>query len=93
MRTFVIAYDIRSVKRLQRVHKLLQQSALPIEYSVFIFKGTPEACRQLLQKTLALLDLSKDDLRCYALPAHGRNFRVGRPALPEGIIWSGFFNP
>lgn len=90
MMRFVIAYDIRNIKRLQRVHRTLVRKALPIQYSVFIFKGTPDACSSVLREVIDLLDLRRDDLRSYPLPEHGRSFHAGKPVLPAGILWSGF---
>lgn len=44
MSTYLIGYDIRNARRLQRVHRKLLAAAMPLEYSVFLFVGSDEGC-------------------------------------------------
>ena len=89
MKTFVIGYDIRQRRRLSRVHRAMVRHATPIEYSVFILYGSTKAARRCLKEVSKLINPLEDDLRCYQLPARGRQFRLGRASLPEGIFWTG----
>ncbi|MCF0254390.1 MAG: CRISPR-associated endonuclease Cas2 [Duodenibacillus sp.] len=89
MGTYVIGYDIADPKRLIRVHRAMVQHGCPIEYSIFVFDGTKEALDKCLEAVLKLIDPRVDDVRCYAVPARGDRMRIGAPALPEGIIWTG----
>lgn len=86
---YLIAYDIRSSQRGNRVHRYLKNWGLAIEYSLFLVE-TSESRRDLcLQGLAALIDPKQDDLRCYPLPARGLKQRLGRAVLPEGIHWTG----
>jgi len=40
MPEYIICYDITCPRRLGKIHRLLKQSALPLQYSVFLFNGT-----------------------------------------------------
>jgi CRISPR/Cas system-associated endoribonuclease Cas2 len=63
--------------------------ATPIEYSVFVLHGSQEAAQRCLMEVLKFIDPREDDLRCYQLPVRGRQYRLGRASLPEGIVWTG----
>ncbi len=93
MNAYVIGYDVRDRKRLIRVHRRMTHYAVPIEYSIFVFYGTDHACQVCLDDVLRLMDLRVDDFRCYRLPFSGQEHRIGRPALPEGIVWTGLPPP
>jgi len=67
--------------------------AAPIEYSVFVLCGSQEAAKRCLRAVLKLINPQEDDLRCYLLPVKGRQFRLGRASLPEGIYWTGLPEP
>jgi CRISPR-associated endonuclease Cas2 len=87
--TFVIGYDISEPKRLQKVYRVMLRHATPIGFSVFVLEGSAHAARQCMKDVSRLIKPDEDDLRCYPLPKRGARFRMGRAALPEGIIWTG----
>jgi len=89
VKTFVIGYDIRQPRRLSRVRRVMVRYAAPIEYSIFVLCGNLEAANRCLGEVLKLINPQEDDLRCYQLPVRGRQFRLGRASLPEGIFWTG----
>jgi len=86
---FVICYDIAHPYRLARLHRFLRKRAVPIQYSVFIFHGDARQLHRFVNEAAALIDQHEDDLRAYPLPKRGFSARLGLPALPEGIQWSG----
>jgi CRISPR-associated protein Cas2 len=88
-RSFVIGYDVRHPRRLLRVHRAMCKHAVPIEYSVFVLEGSEQAAARCMAEVTKLIDPTEDDLRCYPLPSRGIRFRLGKPALPEGIVWTG----
>jgi CRISPR-associated protein Cas2 len=88
MREYIICYDIRNPKRLNRLHRYLLKHAIPIQYSVFLFSGDDRNLQRCLDAAAPLIDPKEDDLRTYPLPARGLKVRMGRPTLPEGILWS-----
>lgn len=63
---YLVSYDIRDPKRLQRVHAYLKRHALPVQYSVFVARLTPQQRGRLLAG-LARLIAPVDDVRVYAL--------------------------
>jgi CRISPR-associated protein, Cas2 family len=64
MADYLIAYDIRSPRRLGRVHRYLRKLAVPIEYSVFYATCDPRQIVRILADLEDLIDASSDDLRC-----------------------------
>lgn len=89
MSEFIVCYDIGDPKRLGRLHRFLKQRAVPLQYSVFLFSGDDRQLDRLLDKAAAYIDPKVDDLRAYPLPVRGFKARLGKPALPEGVQWSG----
>jgi CRISPR-associated protein Cas2 len=89
MAIFVIGYDIRDQYRLQRVRRAMLRHAAPIEYSIYVLEGSMQSAERCMQEISRLIDPKEDDLRCYPLPARGIRFRLGKPVLPEGIVWTG----
>ena len=89
MTDFVICYDISNPKRLGRLFRFLKKCAMPLQYSVFLFTGDDRRLNRCLEKAAKLIDAKEDDLRAYPLPSRGFKARLGKPALPEGIQWSG----
>ncbi|WP_292975829.1 CRISPR-associated endonuclease Cas2 [Nitrosomonas sp.] len=89
MSDFVICYDISHPRRLARLYRYLLKHAVPLQYSVFLFNGDDRQLECCMQKAIELIDEKEDDLRVYPLPSRGLKARIGQPALPEGIQWSG----
>lgn len=87
MSLFIISYDIANPKRLGRVHRYLKRMACPIQYSGFVFQGTYRQCQDLLLNLLPKISKKEDDLRCYELLTTNYHRRIGKPFLPEGILW------
>jgi len=87
MREYIICYDITDPKRLGRIHRALKKKALPVQYSVFLFNGTPDQLALCLARLEALMDPDTDDIRAYPLPQRGLRLALGPGALPGGILW------
>ena len=87
MTEFIVCYDITDAKRLGRVHRALCKEAVPLQYSVFLFDGDDRQLKNLMQALATMIDTRKDDVRAYPIPARGLKARLGKPALPEGILW------
>lgn len=90
---FLICYDITCPRRLGRVHRCLCRWAAPLQYSVFLLAGSEAQFERCLAEVVALIDPKIDDLRGYPLPERGLQARLGVPALPAGIQWSGLPGP
>jgi CRISPR-associated protein Cas2 len=89
MTEFVVCYDISDPKRLGRLYRFMKKSAVPIQYSVFLFIGDDRKLERLMAQAITYIDLKADDLRAYPLPGRGLKARLGQSALPEGIQFGG----
>lgn len=89
MTRWVIAYDVRDPRRLARVHRLLQNRACVLQWSVFLFPGSREAASRLLEEVGGLMDLRVDDLRCYEVSSGGDHVCLGRGMYPDGVFLGG----
>ena len=89
MSEYLISYDICCPRRLARVHKVLRQHALAMQYSVFWFQGSPRQLAGCLDELERLMDPRYDDIRAYPLPQRGLRLWHGAPLLAEGVHWSG----
>lgn len=87
---WLIAYDIADAKRLQRAHRYLTSQALPLQNSVFLFRGSRNEAENCFNRLKQILNRHEDDLRIYPLPANGKIISLGRTALPEGLLLSGY---
>lgn len=86
MTEYIICYDVSNPKRLGRLFRYLRKCAMPLQYSVFLFTGDDRQLARCLSKAVSFIDTKEDDLRAYPLPIRGFKARLGKPALPEGIL-------
>ncbi|MDD2845484.1 MAG: CRISPR-associated endonuclease Cas2 [Rhodoferax sp.] len=89
MGEYIICYDIADPRRLGRIHRVLKKQATPVQYSVFLFRGSDEQLQRCLDRLQHLMDPRADDIRAYPLPQRGLRLTLGPSTLPEGIFWSG----
>lgn len=83
----LIAYDISDPARLRKVHAYLRKRALPLQYSVFLGRFTEAELDVLEAELRALIHARRDDVRIYPMPGLQAPVMVGRPVLPEGVLW------
>lgn len=74
---YVIAYDIRNPKRLQRVHYFLSKRALALQNSVFMAKKDARALDQLM-RGVNQRATAADDVRLYPIPHPGSLWAAGK---------------
>ncbi len=84
-RLWLVGYDVRDPRRLRRVRRFLSRRAIPLQYSVFLFRGDTRAARDLGAR-LARLVRAADDLRIYPLPPGTRLHTYGPGPLPRGVV-------
>ncbi len=84
-RQYLICYDIRCPKRLQRVHACIKKYAVPVQYSVFHTQMRDSQLETLKEKLQAIIDNKHDDIRIYPLPVKPVITVIGQPFLPEGV--------
>ena len=88
MAQYLIGYDIADAKRLGRIHRRMVNFATPLQYSVFLLEGSETLLKQCLAQVMPIFHKKEDDLRIYPLPANSQQWQIGKPSLPEGIIWT-----
>jgi CRISPR-associated protein Cas2 len=86
---WLIGYDVRDPRRLSRLHRWLKGHAIPVQYSVFVFLGTPGRFAEVLQGIRERIHPGRDDVRCYHLGARCPVWALGRQGFPEGVILGG----
>ena len=83
--SWLICYDIADPRRLQRVHKIIKEFALPFQYSVFRKNTTRREVVKLLTELERIIDPRRDDLRAYPLRPADWHLDAGKKMLPEGV--------
>ena len=85
MNWYLVSYDIRSSKRLRRVHRLLKSRAESLLESLFLFQGTAAQLDQLQRMLWKEASAGEDDILIYRLRADRTLHRWGTACLPEGL--------
>lgn len=89
MQDYLICYDICCPKRLAKIHRHLRRKAIALQYSVFLLRASTEQLEQCLQELESLMHTGQDDIRAYPLAIRGVRWTIGKPVLPQGILWAG----
>lgn len=83
VKKYLICYDVRNAKRLRRVHRILRDVALPVQFSVFEAELRGVELSALLERLAASIDAAQDQVSCYSLTAGHQKLSLGRAdALP-----------
>ena len=84
---YLIAYDVRDAKRLQRVHRLLRKRAIPLQESVFLLHSDSALLQDIEAGLRARSDTRVDDLRLYSVPGPEAIWAAGRQrAVVTGLF-------
>lgn len=89
-RWYLLAYDIRCSRRLQRVHKFLRTKAYAVQESVFAWYGNQHDVEELQRQLLSRIKPGEDDFRGYRLPANKVLHFWGASPFLDGIIDNGY---
>ncbi len=85
-RDHIIAYDIGEPRRLCRIHRYLKKRAMPIQYSVFLIKCTPERLSLIMDELKEMIDPAIDDIRSYTLPKKAKIITLGQQGLIQDVL-------
>jgi CRISPR-associated protein Cas2 len=83
---WLVAYDIRSPRRLARLHRWLSRHAAPVQYSVFIGRYDQSDLDWLCAGICRIIDERVDDVRLYPIPEEPCMTILGTQRCPSG--WS-----
>ncbi|WP_200388279.1 CRISPR-associated endonuclease Cas2 [Thiocapsa imhoffii] len=64
---YILAYDVREVRRLRRLHQMMRRKTVFLQRSLYLFQGLGVELIELLNEVCDLLEQGVDDLRAYAL--------------------------
>jgi len=64
---YVLAYDIRQAKRLQRLHYAIKKEATALQNSVFLFQADHKKLMRIKQMVKKHTHTQQDDVRLYPL--------------------------
>ncbi|WKN24004.1 CRISPR-associated endonuclease Cas2 [Azotobacter vinelandii] len=84
--TYLLCYDIRDPRRLNRVFRACCKVAVPYQYSVFVLTATRDELDALVRHIARLIDENEDDVRVYRLHAPQSIQRLGEAVLPHEIV-------
>lgn len=82
---YLIAYDIKSNKRRQRIEKILLGHGQKVQWSVFECQLDQAHIKDLRNRLLEILNVNEDSLHVYSLCEKDRK---GRRALGVNAIYS-----
>jgi len=82
---WLVAYDIVDPKRLARFHRFLKGHGTPVQYSVFMLRGTLAQIGNLSKDIECRIDRRADDVRIYRIPEPAQVDMQGDLLFPKGI--------
>lgn len=84
---YLICYDIKDEKRLNKVFRYLRGIGLHLQYSVFYAKLKWNDLIDVENNLKNLINENEDDIRIYPLPQEPKVYILGRGSkLPEGVM-------
>lgn len=88
---WMIAYDIRDKKRLQKVWRFISKEAIPMQYSIYLIQCDRDYLNQIIFKLLEMINTREDDVRIYPLTPVTRMWGLGRQFADDGNVLSDEF--
>ena len=84
---YVISYDIKNGRRLNRVHRYLKGKGIHVQKSVFYFLLSKEELKKLQIGLKQIIKNSEDDVRIYPLSSSAEAIIMGKgDKVPEGVL-------
>lgn len=72
MKDYIITYDICDKKRLSKLARELEKSAMRVQYSVFLLSSVPKnELSDIIDNINVIIDSEVDDVRIYKIIDHG----------------------
>lgn len=83
---YIIAYDISSPKRLRKIHRVVKEYTMGLQYSVFIAPFDKLLLNEMQERLKHIIVPSEDDIRIYPLSGSQIPEIYGKRQLPDGIF-------
>lgn len=82
----ILAYDIKNPKRLQKVHRLVSKSCLPLQKSVYFVLANEQRMQKFMKKLEKYLNLKEDDVRTYPIESAQTVWLYGSSLNPDLVM-------
>lgn len=86
--SWIIAYDIASPRRLQRVHRYMKSCGIPLQYSVFMTRGNEAFLDRIMNNLALIINHRDDDVRAYPVPENPEIIWMGKRPMPNEVTLS-----
>lgn len=83
---YIVTYDVREKRRLQKIFRLLSGYALPLQESVFIFVGDVRKFEAMKVELCATANLQQDDIRIYPLGNQAKVWEWDHRSQLDGLF-------
>lgn len=85
-REWLIAYDIADKRRLSRLQRFIRKHAVPLQYSLYWYRGSSVEVDRLLRDIETRIDRAYDDVRAYPVPQQTSIDCLGHASLPSDLV-------
>ncbi|WP_052501717.1 CRISPR-associated endonuclease Cas2 [Thiomicrospira microaerophila] len=82
----VLAYDIRHVRRLAKIHRIVKKVGLPFQKSVFLIHASEKRLQKILSLIEKYMDVNEDDVRTYPVESAQTIWVYGLGLTPDLIM-------
>ena len=63
----ILCYDIADPKRLKKVHQVIAETGIALQYSVFYLPLNARQLQPIIERLESIIDLKEDDVRIYPI--------------------------
>lgn len=86
-KVYLISYDIKNDRRLNRIHRFMKGKGIHLQKSVFYCYLNSEELKKLKQELLDLIEEKEDDVRIYQLLTEFETISIGQgERVPSGVL-------
>lgn len=83
---YLISYDVKDDRRLQRIHRYLKGKGIHLQKSVFYCVFNKEDLKKTISGLSSLMDPNEDDIRFYPVLVDFEVISLGQgEKLPKGV--------
>jgi CRISPR-associated protein Cas2 len=84
---YLLCYDVSDPRRLRRVHRVVRDWGIPIQFSVFEIDLMPVQMEKLLAELTALIEATEDKVIFYRLSPHQERISLGQAIATEDLLF------
>ena len=84
---YLVCYDICDAKRLRRVHRLIRDWGVPIQFSIFEIEVNSDQFEQLMAKLTELINQEEDKVMFYRLSPQQDRICLGVSVQTEDLLF------